>query len=90
MLCFPEQVIRGGRCFQKFFRFHDLPDLIQKPGIDPGQLLDLGNGHPLMEGGSNIKEAQGVGCRQPGGNQLSGFANADRYHLGDPEPTDFQ
>ncbi|OPY11762.1 MAG: hypothetical protein A4E70_02223 [Syntrophus sp. PtaU1.Bin005] len=44
----------------------NLTDLIEKPGIDACELMDLLEGHPVFQGRSQVEQPQGVGGDQFG------------------------
>ncbi len=59
-----QQIVRGDGLLQQQLRFDNLPDLVQKPGVDLRDCLDFGPGHALPQGGGNVEQAQGIGGLQ--------------------------
>ncbi len=75
-----EDLRRIRRLLDLLLRLDERPDLVQKPGIDPGELLDFLQGHAVAEGRSDVEEAERIGPRELRGQEFPEAASA--FHPG--------
>ena len=57
-----------GGALEKFFGFEQAAELVEKPGIDGGELVDLVHGQTELHGVAQLKDALGVRGAQLGAN----------------------